>query len=820
MVVRSIRFDATAPPEESALDRGPQNRVGGDPPAHTLARRWRAAAVPIALGALAAPAWAAVTDGSALTAGMAAVGAASVGLLIALVFGTLWRLRARERELHDETEGAREVAEFQTVLAELATAALTRDSLEKMLALVCERARRLVGCDAVMVALVEDERLVPRALDPPAVGVELTPLPLDELSYATTLAARDGEQVLRDAADGECLIHPGLTANGMRRVLAQPLLGRDGRVLGVLAAGDGGDARDVATWRFRMELIAAQAAAAVERATLVERLQEEAERVRSLLRVSQEISHGAPYSELVVAICRLTRELLGVDRATVLRWDGEAGQFATTAHDGMAPAEVEEWRGLRFAIAQDPDQVPSPYREAKQEGRLIVAPLNHAGRIYGLLVARRSDRPERFDGQQIAFLESIARQGGLALDNLRLHEEERSAASLATTLLEVAREFNLAPDEGQLLALLTARALEATGAHAVVIALWRPREAVFRIEAAQGRSVRLDVLIGLDIAPEAFQADAGSVRLEPVWAERLARAAGAEGGASAGLCVPIERGRERSGVLTLIWNGKVTASPPQAALARGLADQAAIALQNVRLVADTRAASRLKSEFVATMSHELRTPLNVIMGYTDLLLEGAFGGLVEEQRSVLGRLQRSTRELLDLITATLDLNRLEAGKSRVTVERVSVSELFSQLQAETAAGLDHEHLEIRWQLATELPVLETDRAKLRIVLKNLIGNAIKFTQRGAVTVTADQAEEAMLFTVADTGIGIRHEDLPVIFDMFRQVEAANTRRHGGVGLGLYIVKRLLTELRGEINVESEIGAGSRFHVRVPLRLRG
>jgi len=570
-----------------------------------------------------------------------------------------------------------------------------------------------------------------------------------------------------------------------------------------------------------MELIAAQAAAAVERATLVERLQEEAERVRSLLRVSQEISHGAPYGELVVAICRLTRELLGVDRATVLRWDGEAGQFATTAHDGMAPAEVEEWRGLRFAIAQDPDQVPSPYREAKQEGRLIVAPLNHAGRIYGLLVARRSDRPERFDGQQIAFLESIARQGGLALDNLRLHEEERNAAALATTLLEVAREFNLAPDESQLLALLTARALEATGAHAVVVALWKPREAVFRIEAAQGTSARLDVLIGLDIAPEAYQTDAaGSVRLEPVWAERLALTAGAEGGASAQLCVPIERGRERSGVITLIWNGRVAALPPQAALARGLADQAAIALQNVRLVADTRAASRLKSEFVATMSHELRTPLNVIMGYTDLLLEGAFGGLVEEQRSVLGRLQRSTRELLDLITATLDLNRLEAGKSRVTVEQVSVPELFSQLQAETAAGLDHEHLEVRWELATELPVLETDRAKLRIVLKNLIGNAIKFTQRGAVTVTADQNEGAMLFTVADTGIGIRHEDLPVIFDMFRQVEAANTRRHGGVGLGLYIVKRLLTELRGEINVESELGAGSRFHVRVPLRLRG
>ena len=786
-----------------------------------LARRWRAGLLPIVLVVLAEPAWAAVPGRSALATGVGGVIAASAGLLIALVCAALWRARARERELRDEAERARAVAEFQAVLAELATAGQTRDGLEATLALVCQRTRPLVACDAVMIALLEGEQLVPRALDPPAAGVALTPLPIAEPTYATTLAARDGEPVLRDDGDDDgCVIHPGVVVSGVRRVLAQPLMGRDGRVLGVLASGDGGRPRDVATWRLRTELIAAQAAAAIERATLVERLQEEAERVRALLRVSQEIAHGAPYGELVVAICRLTRELLGVDRATVLRWDGEAGQFATTAHDGMAPAEVEEWRGLRFAIAQDPDQVPSPYREAKQEGRLIVAPLNHAGRVYGLLVARRSERPDRFDGRQIAFLEGIARQGGLALDNLRLHDEERNAAALAMTLLEVAREFNLAPDENQLLALLTGRALEATGADAVVVALWRAREAVYRIEAAQGRNAaRLDVLVGLELAPEAYQTDGSTVRLEPVWAERLARTVGAEGGAVAELCVPIERGRERAGVLMLVWTAGPAASPHHTALARSLADQAAIALQNVRLVADTRAASRLKSEFVATMSHELRTPLNVIMGYTDLLLEGAFGGLVEEQRGVLGRMQRSTRELLDLINATLDLNRLEAGKSRVTVEQVSVSELFSQLQVETAAGLDHDHLEIRWQLATDLPVLETDRSKLRMVLKNLIGNAIKFTQRGAVTVAADQTEGAMLFTVADTGIGIRHEDLPVIFDMFRQVEAANTRRHGGVGLGLYIVKRLLTELRGEINVESEVGAGSRFKVRVPLRLR-
>jgi signal transduction histidine kinase len=293
-----------------------------------------------------------------------------------------------------------------------------------------------------------------------------------------------------------------------------------------------------------------------------------------------------------------------------------------------------------------------------------------------------------------------------------------------------------------------------------------------------------------------------------------------DGGTVSEVSVPVERAGEKAAVLTLFWNGEPGRATGRVALARGLAHQAAIALQNVRLVEDIRETSRLKSEFVATMSHELRTPLNVVMGYVTLLLDGAFGPLADEQRGVLGRMQRSAAELFDLVTATLDLNRLEAGKSRVTVEPVVVPDLFAQLEAETAPPPERSEVEIRWELASDLPAVETDRAKLRIVLKNLIGNAIKFTERGNVVVAAEPAEDAVVFTVADTGIGIRQEDLPVIFEMFRQVEAANTRRHGGVGLGLYIVKRLLGELRAEIDVESEVGVGSRFRVRVPLRMAG
>src|SRR5262249_42114727 len=158
---------------------------------------------------------------------------------------------------------------------------------------------------------------------------------------------------------------------------------------------------------------------------------------------------------------------------------------------------------------------------------------------------------------------------------------------------------------------------------------------------------------------------------------------------------------ETVGVLTLLWRAEVDPAGQQIALARGLVNQAAVALHNVRLLEDVREASWLKSEFVATMSHELRTPLNVILGYLNLFLDEAFGRLDDEQREIMQRMQRSGTELFDLVSAILDLSRLEAGKSRVAVEAVVLTELFAQLEAETVAGPERQNVEVRWELASE-----------------------------------------------------------------------------------------------------------------------
>jgi signal transduction histidine kinase len=448
----------------------------------------------------------------------------------------------------------------------------------------------------------------------------------------------------------------------------------------------------------------------------------------------------------------------------------------------------------------------------------VVAPLTHAGRVYGALLAERATAAGPFDGRHVALLQGIARQVGMALDNLRLLDDERNAAALATTLLEVAREFNQAVELSVLLGRLAARAVELTGASAALIALWRPRDRAYRIDAVQGGEASVSALRDVQLGSDAYRPGVDGVRLDPEYCQRFAGALGVEG-AVTDVSVLMERGGEMAGMLTLLWGAGREPSGRQVALARGLAYQAAIALQNVQLLENLREASRLKSEFVATMSHELRTPLNVIMGYTNLFIEEGFGPLTERQRGVLARMQRSASELFDLVTATLDLNRLEAGKSRVRVEPVGINELFTQLEAETTTRPEAANLELKWEVAPNLPSVETDRAKLRIVLKNLVGNALKFTEKGSITVTAEPgADGTVVFTVADTGIGIKREDLPVIFEMFRQVEPSSTRKFGGVGLGLYIVKRLLGELRGEVDVQSEFGVGSRFRVRVPVAL--
>jgi signal transduction histidine kinase len=233
---------------------------------------------------------------------------------------------------------------------------------------------------------------------------------------------------------------------------------------------------------------------------------------------------------------------------------------------------------------------------------------------------------------------------------------------------------------------------------------------------------------------------------------------------------------------------------------------------------ELKEANRLKSEFLATVSHELRTPLNVILGYTSMMADGATGPVTDDQRKLLESVQRYSKLQLDLITNVLDFSRITSGKMSVHIERFALRPLLEDLQALNTLRVAHHDTELVLDIRDPLPEIESDRVKIQEIIQNLLDNAIKYTERGRVTLSAfvGLVRNHVIIQVSDTGIGIPPEELPHVFEEFRQVGESSTRRTGGVGLGLSIVKGLVTVLGGRISVRSEVGKGTTFSVELPV----
>jgi len=281
------------------------------------------------------------------------------------------------------------------------------------------------------------------------------------------------------------------------------------------------------------------------------------------------------------------------------------------------------------------------------------------------------------------------------------------------------------------------------------------------------------------------------------------------------LCADLRHAGVSIGLLAAGIDERTGPFPPrEVRIFRSIAQQAAVALENARLVEGLRGGSRLKSEFIGTMSHELRSPLNVVIGYVDLILDEAMGAVPAQQREALERVRQHALQLLELIKEALDINRIEAGLLPLDLETFTVHEFLEDVKDSIPADWAKAKVNLAWEMESGPLLLRSDRAKLKKVLRNLVDNALKFTDQGSVTVKVTTANGWIDFTVSDTGIGISPETLPFIFDMFRQGDGSTTSRYGGVGLGLYIVKQLVRGLGGDINVTSTLGEGSSFRVRL------
>jgi signal transduction histidine kinase len=290
--------------------------------------------------------------------------------------------------------------------------------------------------------------------------------------------------------------------------------------------------------------------------------------------------------------------------------------------------------------------------------------------------------------------------------------------------------------------------------------------------------------------------------------------------------VPLSARGRTIGLLSAYFRDQRDITDTQARALRTIARLVSVANENADLVGELRVnnlqlerANRLKSEFLASVSHELRTPMNAIIGYTKLMLDGLDGEMTVQQQTDLLRVAQAADNLLGLINGLLDLAKIEAGKMELNIEEVNIIEVTQEALELVRPHAKQKGLDVRSLIPADLSNVWADRARVRQVLANMLANAVKFTDRGSVSIAASAAEGWVTVSVADTGVGISPEAQAYVFDEFRQADSSTTRRYGGTGLGLAISKRLVTLHGGRIWVDSELGRGSTFHFTLPIRVR-
>ncbi|HWP66691.1 MAG TPA: GAF domain-containing sensor histidine kinase [Candidatus Limnocylindria bacterium] len=400
----------------------------------------------------------------------------------------------------------------------------------------------------------------------------------------------------------------------------------------------------------------------------------------------------------------------------------------------------------------------------------------------------------------------------------RAHQE----AEIAAALYEAARALAPVERSTDVLEGVARIAMASLGCDWSAALRWDPHARAFRLAAQVGLEPRAaDEIRQLEFNPE-FGSAVGHLLAgrdleipDTSTADSVPPALMARWKVASLLAVPMRRGSSVVGVLAVGYRTRRGAfAERHRRLHDGLAQIGAVAVENVRLVTDLRNANTFKSEFVSTMSHELRTPLNVILGFTEMARDAALDA--PEREHALDRVDVAARELFSLIEDTLEMGRIEWGRDGVRLQQVALRPLLAELELACVRLPRAPEVAFRWKADVPATTVLTDPRKLTVVVRNLVGNACKFTERGQVTVWVTMTEAQLVLTVSDTGVGIARADREAIFEMFRQGDSSNARRFGGLGLGLHIARRFVEQLGGTIEVSSEVGRGSVFSVKLPL----
>src|SRR5262245_13551421 len=626
---------------------------------------------------------------------------------------------------------------------------------------------------------------------------------------------------------------------------------RDGNPIGAIALYR----REVALFSERqIELVKAfadQAVIAIENTRLLNELRESLQQQTATADMLKVISRSTFDLEVVLkTLVESAAQLCDAYDSAIWRPDGD--RLLLVAHHGPIPAKtlplsrgtvagrtVLDGRAFHIADLQAEDaEFPESGENARSWGfrAILCVPLMREGVAIGTIALRRREA-QLFTDQQVALLQTFADQAVIAIENARLFEEvkartEELSESLQqqTATADVLKVISRSAfDLKSVLQTLVESAGRLCDADFAMIT--RQKDGVPFFAETYGFSPEFIEYVGALPVERGRGTAIGRALLEGrvihiadiltdpdyTWAEaqRL-------GGYRTVLAVPMLRQGVPFGVLGLSRSEVRPFTEKQIELVSTFADQAAIAIENVRLFDEIQdksrqleTASKHKSQFVANMSHELRTPLNAIIGLTDMLVSNAARFGTEKALEPLRRVQNAGTHLLGLINQVLDLSKIEAGKLELHLESVSILPLIDNV-IETARPLAERNKNVlAVECPSDLPPIEADAMRLRQIILNILSNACKFTEAGNIKlqVTTGQFVE---IAVIDTGIGMTAEQMSHLFEEFTQADSSTARQYGGTGLGLAITRRLCQMMGGDVTAASEPGKGSTFTVRLPF----
>ncbi|MBU0705494.1 MAG: GAF domain-containing protein [Chloroflexi bacterium] len=733
--------------------------------------------------------------------------------------------------------------------------------LDKLLERALDELHRVVPYDAASISMLRDERcwtVASRGLDQVAPRGFI----LEERPLVQRVVRGRGPVIIPNVRnEPDWILVEGTEL--VRSWMGMPLISK-GEIIGVLMIDSHHtDSYGEGTARLAFAF-AQQVALAIENSRLYEQTRAQLRETTLLHSVTSALSSTLDMGQILPYVARSLCEILNSTSVEIYSLDEDAQTISVVAEYATSTASEKEKRstlGQSYALPDFPaaaetlaqrhpvqvqvdDIEADPHERARLKARdaqvTLLLPAVTGDRVLGLVRVCESQSSRRFTNGEIATGQTLIHQAAVSMENARLFAETQRRVRE----LRLLHDVGLAAASGVRLEETLQAAAEALTAELtdarVSLLLLEPESGALRLEASVGymtdavRGLRLKSGEGITgwVVRHGKPVLAPDVRLDPRYVE-VASDTRSE------LCVPLAVGPLIIGVLNVESPHLDAFTKDDQRLLSTLASNLTMLVERARLFEEVEAArvelqqraealgeanvrlqelDRLKDQFLANMSHELRTPLNSIIGFSEVLMDGLVGELTPEQKDCVNDIHFSGEHLLTLINDILDLSKIEAGRMTLALTAVDVPKLLAGVEATIAPLIKKKSQTLRVEWADGLPILIADLFRIKQVLLNLISNANKFTPlEGHITLSCRLAgPTTMLFSVTDTGIGIKPEDQEIIFEEFRQVDGSASREMSGTGLGLAISKRLIEMHGGHIWVESEYGRGTTFSFLLPL----